>query len=189
MASDDRGDRPKKSWREIDAQRDRSGGQRSGERDGRAKPGLPERSSKQYRAALEALFDKGEVGKLAQKLQAPGGKAEPAKPRIAAPAADEGRASLRKKIVEAIGRDEITRAADRYLRELPPPEDYEVLEQLLEHRKEERIAEALALIEKLLEREKPKRTRVLVAKLRLLEETSTDREIRQAAARLRARLG
>lgn len=67
MANDER---PKLSWREIDKARDGSG------RPGRAGPssGRPAGSSvedqrqKQYRAALEAAFAKGEMGKLAEKL-------------------------------------------------------------------------------------------------------------------------
>lgn len=67
MANDER---PKLSWREIDKARDGSG------RPGRAGPssGRPAGSSvedqrqKQYRAALEAAFEKGEMGKLAEKL-------------------------------------------------------------------------------------------------------------------------
>src|SRR5438445_10893190 len=70
MSERDRGDRPKKSWRELDAQRDRAGPRPArGEGGNRAhKDGMDARASKQYRAALDALFEKGEVGKLAEKL-------------------------------------------------------------------------------------------------------------------------
>src|SRR5262249_55946078 len=119
-------ERPKKSWREIDAQRDRAGGRAPSEID-RVKQGHADaRSSKQYRAALDALFEKGEVGKLAEKLSPPPTSTrasepppEPARtveaPKAAAPAkSEDGRAPLRKKVLEALGRDEITRAVDRY---------------------------------------------------------------------------
>lgn len=86
MANDER---PKLSWREIDKARE------SGGRPGRAGPssGRPAGSSvedqrqKQYRAALEAAFEKGEMGKLAEKLNVVRGiSSEEAKP-APAPAA------------------------------------------------------------------------------------------------------
>lgn len=198
MGERDRGDRPKKSWREIDSQRDRGGSSRAPSDAARDRLGLPaQRSSKQYRAALEALFEKGGVGKIAEKIEEkagppPSGVPSPKGPpreRVVAPAADENRAALRKKILEAIGRDEITRAADRYLKEHPLPDDFEVLEQVIEHRKADRQREALGAIERMLDKDRPKRTRVLAAKLRLIEETSDEKELRETAARLRARLG
>ena len=199
MGERDRADRPKKSWRDIDSQRDRGGGSRPSEDAARDRLGLPaqQRSSKQYRAALEALFDKGGVGKIAEKIEErigppPAGVPSPKGPpreRVSAPAADENKAALRKKIVEAIGRDEVTRAVDRYLKEHPLPDDFEVLEQVIEHRKVDRQYEALEAIERLLAKDKPKRTRVLAAKLRHIEETSDEKELRETAARLRARLG
>ena len=98
------------------------------------------------------------------------------------------RLAQRKKVVEAIGREEITRALDRYLKEHPLPEDYEVVEQAVEHRSDDRIREALALLDKMLSRELPRRSRVLGAKLRMLEETSYEKDIQELAARLRSRL-
>jgi hypothetical protein len=197
-------ERPKKSWREIDSQRDRA---RSG---GAPQPGGPghgpsaERSSKQYRAALDALFEKGELGKLAEKLAAPQGRSAPAvappppstpapapapAPAAAPPAPKEDpRATLRKKVLEAIGRDEISRAVDRYVKAHGMPEDFEVLEQALEHHKPDRIREALQALDGLLGRDKPKRSRTLAGKLRFIEETSGDDELRQIAAAVRGRL-
>src|SRR5256885_15342321 len=77
MSERDRGDRPKKSWRELDAQRDRTGprpARGEGANRGPHKDGMDARASKQYRAALDALFEKGEVGKIGDKLSGgPGG--------------------------------------------------------------------------------------------------------------------
>ncbi len=216
------GDRPKKSWREIDSQRDRS-------RSGGSGPGghgsglggiAGERSSKQYRAALDALFEKGEVAKFAEKLTSPPPRSSsptpsptPAAPpteaapatdgppasetrRAAAPVeaskpspADEARAVLRKKILSAIGRDEISRAVDRYVKAHGLPGDFEVLEQALEHQKDERVLEVLDALSSLLDREKPKRSRTLAGKLRFIEETSDDADLKTRAAAIRARLG
>jgi hypothetical protein len=192
-------DRPKKSWREVDAQRDRSGG---GARPGepRQSPKQSEVASKQYRAQLDALFAKGEVGKFAEKLSGgpPSLRSDPPKPAAPAPQAapepppppkEDPRAVLRKKLVEAIGRDDISRAFDRYLKAHGMPGDFELLEQGLEHNKSEKQLEVLAALEKLLEREKPKRSRTLVGKLRFIEETSSDDDLCVTAARIRARLG
>ncbi|HZS36980.1 MAG TPA: hypothetical protein VFF06_09140 [Polyangia bacterium] len=203
-------DRPKKSWREIDAGRDRAGG--SSRTPGGARPGpSADRSSKQYRAALDALFEKGEVGKLAEKLSAPPparsmptppatepAAAEPpsmtarrapaAEPAPKANPADEARAVLRKKILAALGRDEISRAVDRYVKAHGLPPDFEVLEQALEHQKPERVGEVLDALDGLLDREKPKRSRTLAGKLRFIEETSDDADLKARAVRIRAKL-
>jgi hypothetical protein len=251
MSERDRGDRPKKSWRELDAMRDRAGPRPArGEGQRAHKEGMDARASKQYRAALDALFEKGEVGKLAEKLTgggtrldpqeivrgsqrsgggaasppsgsgptgsggSPGGGATGATPaapssagsgsagstgperetaRAAAPAAsassakEDSRAGLRKKVIEALGRDEISRAVDRYVKAHGWPNDFEILEQALEHTKPERQVEAMDQLEKLLGREKPKRSRTLAGKLRFIEETS-DGDLHDQAARIRAKL-
>jgi hypothetical protein len=249
MSERDRGDRPKKSWRELDAARGKPRPSRDERSDSRSS-GMDARASKQYRAALDALFEKGEVGKLAEKLTPNGPRLDPhdlvrgthrgggdapamsgaptsgagggssssspsssptsssstssspsssspssaervsAKAPAAAPPApqkEDGRAALRKKVVEALGRDEISRAIDRYVKAHGWPSDFEILEQALEHNKPNRQTEAMDALEKLLEREKPKRSRTLAGKLRFIEETS-DGELRDQAARIRAKL-
>jgi hypothetical protein len=199
-------DRPKKSWREIDASRDKSRSSAAKPENGPSRA-QEERASKAYRAQLDALFERGEVGKFAQEMvrsraDAPSSlvgqpmpqpkKQEPA-PAAAPPPepkADDPRAVLRKKILTAIGREEISRAVDRYVKAHGMPRDFEVLEQALEHQKDERLVEAMTVLEAMLERvEKPKRSRTLVGKLRFLEETSGDPELKQFAARLRQKLG
>jgi hypothetical protein len=229
----DRGDRPKKSWRELDAQRDRAGGRASGGDRPRPASAQSERASKQHRAALDALFAKGELGKFAEKLGAPGGARAPATPasaqananananapananadapaggtaaddapapRRAAPApseapkpaspADEARATLRKKILAALGREEISRAVDKYCKAHGMPADFEILEQALEHTRADRVADALDALAALLERERPKRSRTLVSKLRFIEETWGDPELARRAAAVRQKLG
>jgi hypothetical protein len=233
MSERDRGDRPKKSWRELDAMRGKPRPSRDERGDSRSS-GMDARASKQYRAALDALFEKGEVGKLAEKMT-PGGprldpqdlvrggtgrgggdspamsgagssapsttasaaapaterapaKAPPAPaPSPAAQQKEDARSVLRKKVIEALGRDEISRAIDRYVKAHGWPNDFEILEQALEHNKPERQTEAMQALEKLLEREKPKRSRTLAGKLRFIEETS-DGDLRDQAARIRAKL-
>jgi hypothetical protein len=200
MSERDRGDRPKKSWRELDNMRDkpRASSPRPEQGQSRAQE---ERASKAYRAQLDALFERGEVGKFAEKMvqsrsDAPAGPAPPMpapkKPEPAAapepPKEDDPRSVLRKKIMTAIGRDEISRAVDKYVKAHGMPRDFEVLEQALEHNKTDRQAEAMDQLDKLLAREKPKRSRTLAGKLRFIEETSDSSDLREQAARIRAKL-
>ena len=156
------------------------------------------------------MFARGEVGKLVDKMAqpnarpdlakqaekpapppaAPADAAQPARaPVAAAPSPENTRMALRKKILEAVGRDQISRALDKYVEAHGLPSDFEVLEQALEHNREERVEAALASLEKMLEKDKPKRSRALVGKLRFIEETSHNPELRTQAARIRARLG
>jgi hypothetical protein len=168
-----------------------------------------ERESKKYRAALDALFEKGGLAKAAETLL--GKDTEPARPEPArevvaptgaagasatpamatAPAKEkeDSRAALRKKVLDAVGKDEISRAVDKFVKHYGLPQDFEVLEQALDHQKAERVAEAMALLEAMTAREKPKRSRTLIGKLRLIEETSDDSELRARAALIRQRLG
>ena len=90
-------------------------------------------------------------------------------------------------MIEALSRDDISRAIDKYVKAHGWPNDFEILEQALEHNKTDRQTEAMSALEKLLEREKPKRSRTLAGKLRLIEETS-DGDLRDQAARIRAKL-
>ncbi len=235
MASDDR---PKLSWRDIDKRRDGASHNGHGG-NGAGRGGLPttqeEARQKQYRAALEAAFEKGELGKLADKLNLTGRSAaappapssppaatgtatsaqsprpeptpRPSEPATAAavsasPASEdksgkkkivgklaEDRSHLRKKLVEAVGRGEISRAAEKFLGRFPIPDDHEVLEQLLEHERESRVGEAIARIAHLLDRNQPpKRSRALCGKLRYIAETSRDTDLKQAAQGLLTRL-
>ena len=89
MASEDR---PKMSWRDIDKRRDGA----SHGKNGAGRGGLPttqeEARQKQYRAALEAAFEKGELGKLADKLNLLGRgnlSEEPSRPTTNPPATEK----------------------------------------------------------------------------------------------------
>lgn len=219
-------ERQKLSWRDIDKRRD---GSSSGGRVATSGPAEPrggsheEHRQKQYRAALEAAFAKGELGKLADKLNisghgpsssppppsptpqpaaepsADGAAADGSAPAGSAPVAsgkpgkgkkEDERLTLRRKLVEAAGRQEITRTAEKFLARYPLPDDHEVLEQLLEHDKETRIREAISRIDALIERRQlPRRSRALCGKLKYIIETTADSELRTAAQGLLDRLG
>jgi hypothetical protein len=192
------GDRPKKSWREIDAQRDRSGGSRPRESFADRIDKKQQMSSKQYRAALDALFEKGGLQKVVEQLQppppqspaqAPMAQRSAPEPEAARPTkANEEKLALRKKLLEAIGRDVVSRAWNAYVKQCGMPEDFELLEQGLEHNKNDVIAETMTALELLLEREKPRRSKNLSAKLRFIEETIGNTELSASAARIRAKL-
>lgn len=194
-------DRPKKSWRELDQQRDKA---RSSDAAGGGprKQAEEDRQSKQHRAQLDALFAKGGVAQLAEKMgliktstkSAP----EPQKAEAAAPPVEEKPAApvenpkqvARKKLIESVGRPEITRSFDKYHKAFGMPDDWELLELGLEHQKEETQAEVLTALASLLEKKgAPRRSRGLASKLRFLEETAEDAEIRSAASALRSKLG
>jgi hypothetical protein len=167
-----------------------------------------DRASRQHRAALEALFAKGDLGKLVGKMSPPethrpadkassvlaDPSATTGPPRTAVPVAvadseSSSRTNLRKKILEAVGREQISRAIDKYTQHHGLPADFEVLEQALEHHREDRVSEALTTLEHLLEKEKPRRSRALAGKLRFLEETSHNSDLRNRAAQIRSKLG
>lgn len=218
--------RPKKSWREIDRARE-SGGSSSRGGSAPRRDGSEERQQKQYRAALEALFNGGGLGTLADKLAPLPLRPQPGSPNTVTPPTDppladaeikprevvgaaaaaapapaeasgppqkgkkkpDDRLTLRRKVVEAAGRHEISRAVEKYLEKNPLPEDHEFLEQLLEHEKEARVAEGMVRIAALLDQgHAPKRSRALCGKLRYLQDTSSNADLREQAQALLQRL-
>lgn len=162
------------------------------------------KASREHRAALDKLFEKGEIGKYAERLglglprsQASGSStstpapaaAPPPAPTPTKPSAQElERATLRKKILEGTSREAVARAFDRYVKQNGMPKDWELLERGLEHPRADRLAEVLTELEALLAREKPRRARTLDGRLRFIAETHEDAELRQRAESLRNRL-
>lgn len=193
-------DRDRPSWRELDRRRD--GSQR------REKP--PERpivatvTQKRYRAALDQAFEKGEVGKLIE----PSGDGKPSEPTpgelvnprrstagaIAPSDSALGREELQsqKKLLArakaAVGKQEMERAVDAYVRRFGWPQDLEFCSISLEHRRTETVGDALGQLERLIARERPRRAGLLGARLRLLEELAGEAEIRDRASALRRKL-
>jgi hypothetical protein len=210
-------DGSKPTFSELDKRRrERASG--GGRRDGESRGGRDRASSghaqSSYRAALEQAFASGKLDELAQTLRkasvpappatvaapAPRASAEPAgngTPEPAPPAApspppdpeQEERRKLLDKLKAAEGRDDITRAVDRWLARYERlPRDYDLYAKALSHRDD---AVLLAIMEQLachLEREKPRRARALTGQLRLIEDTHDDPDIRDRAAKLRAAL-
>lgn len=220
MFDDRKRDRDKgrsRSWKEIDAIRDKS---HARDRDPMQKQSSPAamNAQKSYRAALERAFTNGTIEEFAKTLQGPPRESRPpttapapsngtpaalptsaepaAEPVPAAPAIEtprdpdrDNRMKMLVRIREAEGREPITKAIDAFLAKYPKlPDDFEVLAKLLSHKSDDRIADGLARIGDLLGREKPRRGRTLVAHLRILEDTHSDPEIRRQASQVRAKL-
>jgi hypothetical protein len=145
-------------------------------------------AAKKYRAALEALFEK--KPEAAEKLE----KMLPAVnlPRVveSAPAAEPSkRQDLLRKINTAQGSKAISDAIEAFLAAGHTlPDDQEVFLQMLEHRDEARVREAISQLERLLAGQMPKRKPVLVQRLKRLEENAEETATRDAAATLRRRV-
>lgn len=173
--SDD--ERPRKSWREIDRQKDRSTHRRE------EKPGADERRKKpqqlkSYRAQLDRLFDSGKIADLVA-MKGGGGEAEP----------NENRIKLLARIRDAIDRDAVTQAVDEYVARFGElPADLETLGRVLEHRDPARQLEAMQRIDGLLDRERPKRSRTLLAQLKIIRDVGDDPELVALARKLIGRL-
>jgi hypothetical protein len=179
-------ERPRKSWREIDAQRDRSLHTTRAERDREraVKRGKP--STKSYKAALDKLFESGGIAKLLEETaarenekSAEGGTLVDTKARLAA------------RVRDALGPDEVTKAVDAYLVKYGrPPEEFEFLGPMLQHRDVDRVSEAMVAINALLDTGlKPRRPRAISALLRTIEEVGDDAALRQQAHELWLRVG
>ncbi len=178
MAGDDE-DRPKKSWREIDAQRDKSG-HRSEEPKGRGKPGRIERSQayRSYKTQLDKLFSGGALPEALKEKLGDGGIAVEAKARKAA--AELILAATSPKAIEA--------ALAAYEGQHGFPEDEAVLARLLDLSKEAVLQRAIATIGRLRDEGRLKRAQSLKARLNTVAMTADDPEVQAAARALMGRL-
>lgn len=166
-------DKPRRSWRDLDRQRDRSTHRREEPRQGG--PARHERSQKSYRATLDRLFESGKISKL---LDDP------------SPTAGEGsdRLPLLRAVQQAEGRDAVTGALDAYLARYELPDEFEVLEKALEHRSASVQLKALEGLEGLLARERPRRTRGLIGQLKLIRDATSEERLRELATSILERL-
>jgi hypothetical protein len=166
-------DRPKKSWREIDRQRDHSR-HVSG-----TKPEAKRvrEESHQSRAALDRAFRDGVVGRLvAEKGASP---PTPEKSR---------RPDLLKKIRITEARSEVNALIDELLSFSTLPDDWDVLVRALDHNRPEVVGAALEHVLKLLATERPARKASLLQRVIGLTESDDD-EIRELSEKVRAALG
>jgi hypothetical protein len=176
--TDDR--KRKRSWREIDRNKDRSAH--------RAEPAAPHRgprspvaASRSHRSALDHLFSSGKVGELVKQRDQQTG--------VAAEDPDgPSRRSLTARIEQAADREAKIAALDAYLARFSLPADFDLLCHVLDHPDPDVVGEALDRIEALLETEPPRRARTLIAQLKILQDLSEWGKLRRRAAALLEKL-
>ncbi len=164
--------RPKKSWREIDKMRDRSGG--SSRRDQRDRESF-ERSTgyTKYKTNLERLFSGG--APLPEHLR---GKVD------GGDAGDEER----KKLFAIEDSKAFHAAASEYLNKNDVPDDPRLLDRLLGHPDEEVVEKSLARLEALHQAGTLKAPPALRDRLASVEIETGDPKLRKRAAELRKAL-
>jgi hypothetical protein len=175
--SDDR--KSKRSWREIDRNKDRSDHRQS---DGPKRgPKGQAAASRSHRTALDRLFNSGKVGDLVKKRDLDTG--------VAAEDLDgPSRRKLTEKIEQATDKDAKIAAIDAYLEQFSLPPDFDVLSQMLDHPDPDVVGEAMDKIESLLESQKPRRARTLIARLKTLQDLSEWGKLRRRASALLEKL-
>jgi hypothetical protein len=185
-------ERERRSWRDIDRARSQSFHTEE-LRKGVVPAVKPSNAAvKEYKAALEALFQKKpeaveKIEKMLPTVPLPRvveAKADDPEARLA-----QKRQELLRKISNAQGSKAISDMIDAFLGAgFVLPEDQELYLQMLEHRNEDRVREAIARLDHLLVGQLPKRKPVLVQRLKRLEEHAEDDATRVAAAQLRRKV-
>lgn len=181
----------KKSWRDID--RARSSSYHATETLARhEQKGAASSANREYKAALEALFQKKpdaveNLEKIAPAIRMP------KVVETAAPSPDAAGPSRRqdqlRKILAAQGTRSISDSIDGFLNAGHTlPDDQEVFLQMLEHRDEGRVRDAITSLERLLMGQVPKRKPVLVQRLKRIEEHAEESATRDAAGLLRRKV-
>jgi hypothetical protein len=164
----------KKSWKEIDQQRDRSAHRREQPgAAGRKRGGDPSRG---HRAALDQLFDSGQISELVRQRDEQTG--------VQADAAGPSRRKLSEQIQQAPDRDAKIAAIDAYLAAFSLPRDYDTLAHLLDHPDDEIVEQTLERLAEQLAEQKPRRPRTLVAQLRSVAELNEWGRLRKKAQAL-----
>ena len=172
MTDDDR-PRQKKSWREIDKMRDRSGG--SSRRDSRERERFESSTGyTKYKTNLERLFS--------------GGAPLPEHLRGGQDAGDQERDEERKKLFAIEDTKVFYAAASEFLKKNELPDDPRLLDRLLMHPDEEVLERALARLEALHKAGTLKVPPALTQRLASVEIDSGDPKIRKRAAELRKAL-
>lgn len=170
--SDDR----KKSWREIDRQRD-SSDHRKPER---GAAGRPRGSRKSYKAALDRLFDSGKIGDVVKE------RAEQTGCELGGEDAAE-RNALARAVQDAVTPSALASAADAYLKRFDMPQDIELLAKMLELRDEERQVEVMESIVALDAEARPRRLRAVIGQLKLIRDMNEEDRASELARELLGR--
>jgi hypothetical protein len=177
MAGDDQ-ERPKKSWREIDAAKDRSTHRREDRpRQGAKAAQRSQAAQHQYRAALDKLFEGASAG-WAKVL-----------PEMPKDPASDGRQELLRAIRAATGRKAVETAVAALLERFTLPDDPDVLAQVLLHGDDAIVQTALSMLDGLLPLRAAAGKAVLRTRLRTLEEDpDRDRDVRELAGKVRQKV-
>jgi hypothetical protein len=171
--TDDENPRPKKSWREIDKMRDRSGG--SNRRDTRERERFESSTGyTKYKTNLDRLFS--------------GGAPLPDHLRGAQDAGEAERDEERKKLYAIEDVKAFYAAATEFLKKNELPDDARLLDRLLGHPDETIMEKALARLEQLHQAGTLKPPPALRNRLSSVEIDSGDPTIRKRAAELRKSL-
>jgi hypothetical protein len=165
----------KKSWKEIDQQRDKSAHRREERKPSSSgrRGGDPSRS---HRANLDKLFDSGQISELVKQRDAQTG--------VQADAAGPSRRKLEARILEAADRESKVAAIDAYLAAFSLPRDFDTVAHVLDHPDDEIVEQTLEHLEAMLEQDKPRRPRTLVAKLKGVAELNEWGRLRKKAQAL-----
>jgi hypothetical protein len=171
--TDDDNPRPKKSWREIDKMRDRSGG--TSRRDSRERERFESSTGyTKYKTNLERLFS--------------GGAPLPDHLRGGQDAGDQERDEERKKLFAIEDTKVFYAAASEFLKKNELPDDPRLLDRLLGHPDESIVEKALGRLEELHRAGTLKAPPALKNRLSSVEIDSGDPSIRKRAAELRKAL-
>lgn len=173
-------EKPRRSWRDLDRQRDKSAHRRN--EPGGLGAARQQRSQKSYRASLDRLFDSGKLGQLLNKASSTSDE----QPDTSGE--QPGRLKLLKAIKNAEGREAVTKALDAYLADHELPEDVDVLAKAIEHRAAAVQITAMQRLLAALDQTMPRRTRGLIGQLKLLRETTDDDQVGPLATQLIDRL-
>lgn len=185
-------ERERKSWRDID--RARMTSYRSETLDHNNPTAKPNAAVREYKAALEALFQKKPeaVDKIEQMMPSVKMPKVVEAAVAADPVATAGnkRQDLLRRVGAAQGSKAISDAIDAFHKAgFTLPDDQEIYLQMLEHRDETRVREAIEKLDGLLAGQLPKRKPVLVQRLKRLEEVAEEEATRDAALSLRRKVG
>lgn len=170
MSDDDRPERPKKSWREIDKMRDRGGGAR---RDARDRERFEQSTGyTKYKTNLDRLFSGGHA-QLPEHL------------REKVDAGVVERQDEQKKLYAIEDGKAFYAAATEFLKKHGVPDDPRLLDRLLTHPDEDVQEKALTRLEELHKAGTLKVPPALTQRLASVEIDSGDPKIRKRAAELR----
>lgn len=164
----------KKSWKEIDAQKDRSQHRREEPKGGGGPRGRD--PSRSHRAALDQLFGAGAVAELVRRRDAETG--------VTAEDRGPSKKALGEAITAASEPGARLKAMDAYLAAFSLPRDFDLLALFLGHGDPEVVEGVMDRLGAMLEDEKPRRPRVIIAQLKTIAELSEWGKLRRLAAAL-----